>query len=434
MDLERGVEEVVDLRALDYISTYDEHLMCPICHCPFIRPLRLQCDHVFCQKCINDAIMSTDSDSRDFRCPSCRARGDIGGKVPKILINMCDDVRVRCPYSGEGCEEIMARGHVQLHVDKYCDYKLMKCPDSTCEQKTRKKNLNAQKCMHNTVKCEACEEDVMEQDLEEHQDQQCPSLRTTCPDCGAMVFRSALEQHIDTCPEAIHPCQASKYGCPIKLKRSDLTIHERSCPLITMGPYLEVQNSRIDSLDMTIRQLRQRNEILEDGIANIRSTLMDSARFMPESRNQRHFSGDEVAQDQSQSGPGETEDTDRSSQLSSSTAMTYLLSLHESLREEVSQLSHAMTDLDARASMAILNESMRVNEDLAHTSAAINTIRMQMHWLLNPRLQQGHRLGAAGAAGDSNPGPSRPAPGPGPGYNGLTPRRLSDGGREGTKL
>ncbi|KAI7977179.1 hypothetical protein EIK77_005384 [Talaromyces pinophilus] len=251
-----------------------------------------------------------------------------------------------------------------------------------------------------------------------------------------MVFRSALEQHIETCPEAIHPCQASKYGCPAKLKRSDLTIHERSCPLITMGPYLEVQNSRIDGLDMTIRQLRQRNEILEDGIANIRSTLMESARIMPESRNQRQF-GDEVAQGQSQPGFGEVEDNDRSSQLSSSTAMTYLLSLHESLREEVSQLSHAMTDLDARASMAILNESMRVNEDLAHTSAAINTIRMQMHWLLNPRLQQGHRLGAAGGGGDSNPGPSRPAPGPGPGPGpgyGVTPRRLSDGGREGTKL
>jgi hypothetical protein len=254
-----------------------------------------------------------------------------------------------------------------------------------------------------------------------------------------MVFRSALEQHIDTCPEAIHPCQASKYGCPAKLKRSELTVHERTCPLITMGPYLEVQNSRIDSLDMTIRQLRQRNEILEDGIANIRSTLMESARIMPENRNQRQLSGDEVAQDQSQSGHREIEDNDRSSQLSSSTAMTYLLSLHESLREEVSQLSHAMTDLDARASMAILNESMRVNEDLAHTSAAINTIRMQMHWLLNPRLQQGHRLGTAtGGAGDSSPGPSRPtpAPGPGPGYGGgLTPRRrLSDSGREGTKL
>lgn len=249
-----------------------------------------------------------------------------------------------------------------------------------------------------------------------------------------MVFRSALEQHIETCPEAIHPCQASKYGCPAKLKRSELSVHERTCPLITMGPYLEVQNSRIDSLDMTIRQLRQRNEILEDGIANIRSTLMDSARFMPESRSQRQ-SPDEVTQNDSQPGHRETEDNDRSSQLSTSTAMTYLLSLHESLREEVSQLSQAMTDLDARASMAILNESMRVNEDLAHTSAAINTIRMQMHWLLNPRLQQGHRLGAGGGAGDSSPGPSRPAPGPGAGqYGGLTPRRLSDSGREGTKL
>ncbi|EED13081.1 TRAF-like signal transducer, putative [Talaromyces stipitatus ATCC 10500] len=430
MDLERGVEELVDLRALDYVSTYDEHLMCPICHCPFIRPLRLQCDHVFCQKCINDAIVSN---SRDFRCPSCRARGDISGKVPRILINMCDDVRVRCPYSTEGCAETMARGHVQLHVDKYCDYKLMKCPDLTCGQKTRKKNLNPEKCMHNMVKCESCEESVMEQDLEEHQDQHCPSLRTTCPDCGAMVFRSALEQHIDTCPEAIHPCQASKYGCPVKLKRSELAIHERSCPLITIGPYIEVQNSRIDSLDMTIRQLRQRNEILEDGIASIRSTLMESARFSPENRTQRQSPGEDMAQDSSQSGPTEIEDSDRSSQLSTSTAMTYLLSLHESLREEVSQLSHAMTDLDARASMAILNESMRVNEDLAHTSAAINTIRMQIHWLLNPRLQHGHRLGAAtGAGGESSPGPSTR---PGPGHGGLTPRRrLSDSGREGTKL
>lgn len=171
MDLDRGVEEVVDLRALDYISTYDEHLMCPICHCPFIRPLRLQCDHVFCQKCINDAIMSSDSGggsgaAREFRCPSCRARAtDISANVPRLLINMCDDVRVRCPYSDEGCAEVMARGHVQLHVEKYCDYKLLPCPSLMCHQKTRKKNLNPDKCMHTTVKCETCEEDVMEQDL-----------------------------------------------------------------------------------------------------------------------------------------------------------------------------------------------------------------------------------------------------------------------------
>jgi hypothetical protein len=123
--------------------------------------------------------------------------------------------------------------------------------------------------------------------------------------------------------------------------------------------------------------------------------------------------------------------------------MTYLLSLHESLREEVSRLSHAITDLDARASMAILNESMRIKEDMAHTSAAINTIRMQIHWLLNPRLQQSHRFASAAASSSAGAGQGAgTAAGPSSGpaarfaYDGesMPSRRLSDGGREGTKL
>src|SRR5438552_17541789 len=112
-DPDGGVDEPIDLRALEYVSSYDEHLMCPICHCPFIRPVRLQCDHVFCQKCLNLAITSVNAGRDDFRCPSCRApTRDIFMKVPRLLINMCDDVQVRCPYSGEGCEEILPRGHV----------------------------------------------------------------------------------------------------------------------------------------------------------------------------------------------------------------------------------------------------------------------------------------------------------------------------------
>lgn len=211
-----------------------------------------------------------------------------------------------------------------------------------------------------------------------------------------------------------------------------------------MGPYIEAQNSRIDSLDMTIRQLRQRNEILEDGIANIRSTLVESAQLTPESRTERQTpSGNEIHPHPES---GEAEQGDRSSNLSSTTTMTYLLSLHESLREEVSRLSHAITDLDARASMAILNESMRIKEDMAHTSAAINTIRMQIHWLLNPRLQQSHRFASTAASSSSSTSAGQgagtaagPSSGPPPARfaydnEGMPPRRLSDSGREGTKL
>jgi hypothetical protein len=161
-------DEIVDLRALEYVSSYDDHLMCAICHCPFIRPVRLECDHVFCQKCLNSAITTFAAGPDDFTCPTCRSpTRDVYLNVPRLLINMCDDVRVKCPFSSEGCKEIVPRGHVQAHVDKYCGYRLMDCPDTLCDKKTRKKDLSPDsKCMHELHQCSRCEEEVMEQDYE----------------------------------------------------------------------------------------------------------------------------------------------------------------------------------------------------------------------------------------------------------------------------
>lgn len=168
MGTDQGAEDLIDLRTLDYVSEYDEHLMCPICHCPFIEPVRLQCDHIFCDKCVHTVIDSSfDTGTSSFPCPTCRAPIKSILNVPRLLISMCDDVKVRCPYTGEGCREILPRGHVQSHVDKYCDYKLLDCPDVNCGKKIRRKNMSPdQRCMHTLFQCENCEEDVMEQDRE----------------------------------------------------------------------------------------------------------------------------------------------------------------------------------------------------------------------------------------------------------------------------
>ncbi|KAF7168315.1 hypothetical protein CNMCM5623_001336 [Aspergillus felis] len=436
-------DEIVDLRALEYVSNYDDHLMCAICHCPFIRPVRLQCDHVFCQKCLNSAITTFAAGRDAFTCPTCRTpTRDVYINVPRLLINMCDDVRVKCPFSGEGCKEIVPRGHVQAHVDKYCGYRLMDCPGTLCDKKTRKKHLSPdKKCMHELHQCSRCEEEVMEQDYEEHVKELCPSLRTTCPDCQTTVFRKVLRDHIETCPEAIHACAASKYGCPVKVKRADLATHEQICPLIAMGPYFEAQNARLDSLELTIRHLQQRNEIFEDGIANIRSTLLDASHALPGHTAETRLSSS--GQSGSSGSPRLSDSqshADHSSAISSNAATTtYLLALHESLREEVGQLSHAITDLDARASMAIMNECLRIKEDMAHTNAAVSSIRMQIQWLMNPRLHQGHRtIGVRGNNGSNSNDESRTGQlGPstsGPSSGSLSPRRPSDSGREGTKL
>ncbi|GAT29050.1 TRAF-like signal transducer [Aspergillus luchuensis] len=340
-------DEVVDLRSLELVSSYDDHLMCPICHCPFVRPVRLQCDHVFCQKCLNTAITA---------------------------------------FS----------------------------PNSSCNKKTRKKDLSSEgRCLHELQRCLRCDEYVAEQDYEIN------------------VLRKSLREHIDSCPEVVHPCAASKYGCPVKVKRADLTTHEQTCPLIAMGPYFEAQNARLDSLELTIRHLQQRNEIFEDGISNIRSTLAQSTRTLAEQDSPTNSDA-----------PRRRDSTSNQSQIDSSnlytaTTTNYLLSLHESLREEVGQLSNAITDLDARASMALMNECLRLKEDMAHTNAAVGSIRMQVQWLLNPRLHQGQRAGArpTNANGSSNPASaSGPSSAAGPSTAFLRPRRLSDSGREGTKL
>ncbi|KAE8150579.1 putative TRAF-like signal transducer [Aspergillus avenaceus] len=163
-------DEIVDLRSLDYVSSYDDHLMCAICHCPFIRPVRLQCDHVFCQKCLNTAITSYVAGRDEFTCPTCRTpTNGVYLNVPRLLVNMCDDIRVKCPFTAEGCSEIIPRGHLQSHVDKYCGYRLVDCPSSFCSKKSRRKDIHPEnKCMHELHKCSRCDEEIMEQDYEDY--------------------------------------------------------------------------------------------------------------------------------------------------------------------------------------------------------------------------------------------------------------------------
>ncbi|KAL2829291.1 hypothetical protein BDW59DRAFT_142445 [Aspergillus cavernicola] len=438
MEVGSDQDDVLDLRGLEYSSSYDDHLMCPICHCPFIRPVRLGCDHVFCQMCLNTAIRSFAADRDDFTCPTCRApTRDVYLNVPRILTNMCDEIPVRCPFTSEGCKEIVPRGHIQSHADKYCGYKPMDCPSPVCDKRTRKKDLCPENnCMHELHKCLRCEEEIMEQDYEEHLKELCPSLKTTCPDCQATVFRKALREHIDVCQEAIHPCTASKYGCPIKMKRAELGTHEQSCPLITIGPYFEAQNSRLNSMELTVRHLQQRNEIFEDGLSSIRSTLVESSRAF--SAHHNNTNTDLPTSTSASSDIQRTSPNDHDTSATLSNATTYLLSLHESLREEVAQLSHGITDLDARASMAIMNECLRLKEDMAHTNAAVTSIRMQVQWLMNPRLHQGQRTTSGQNGNDSRTGTvAGPGSGAGPSSNTPGPvrvRRLSDTGREGTKL
>ncbi|GAM85355.1 hypothetical protein ANO11243_033620 [Dothideomycetidae sp. 11243] len=80
---------------------------------------------------------------------------------------------------------------------------------------------------------------------------------------------------------------------------------------------------------------------------------------------------------------------------------THLLSLHESLRDELARITAALSDLDARHSMMILNENLRLKEDLTYLVGQVGGLGRQVGWLTSARLQQAEAASQRNAASAS---------------------------------
>lgn len=85
----------------------------------------------------------------------------------------------------------------------------------------------------------------------------------------------------------------------------------------------------------------------------------------------------------------------------------HLLSLHENLREEVSRVANAIQELEGRHSMLILNENLRMKEEMAYIGGQVNGVARQVGWLTSARLQehsrgQGTMVQRAAEAGPSS--------------------------------
>lgn len=404
----------IDLRALEYVGNYDHNLMCAICHCPFVFPVKLGCEHVFCQRCVNQAMTHQGRNSRT--CPSCRRRIDqlTITPVPKILEHILDELLVKCPHESEGCHEEIPRCRVQDHMLKYCPYSEVECPSEDCVLTVQRKDSIVGRCLHQMVHCQDCEQSVMEKYLDSHCTLRCEVGRTTCPDCKDLILVRETEAHVERCPNAIFPCTATLYGCDFVARRQSLDEHLKTCPLAKLVPLLKMQNYRLDAHEAALKHLRHKNSILEISFSAIQETLSPSANLVDAP------SSSSTASD---TGPFD------------STAH-HLLCLHESLREEVSRVSAAVSEVDAKASMMVMNESLRVKEDFSHTNAAIGGMRMQLHWLMSARLQTQQRVAMVRAQSSGEAlgvGTSSVAIGSSEG-SALPVRRLSDSTRQETKL
>ena len=413
-------EPGLDLRALDYVDDYEPHLMCPICHVPLIDPISLECDHCFCTRCF---VQSCDRVSADEspKCPTCRASiTSAPRKASRLIVNMCDDLRVRCP--NDSCGKILARGHIEYHATKQCGEQRLKCPAfPTCNKFTKRKDFVAEKCRHDThIDCTCGKSvEIGKDHWLKHRREECPEAGVKCETCNKRIpDENYLSGTVHECEEAQQACPGEEFGCRGGGEDEDLVAHIQQCTIARLAPSLKAQASLLAEMKSELAWTKSRNEVLEDALDRMNELDLSEHQSNPTSRppgtaraqefslpsldfNDSHQSQDDL------SGPWNTLQLPTGPEQQGSldtTSQQHLLALHESLRTsfanlqvDVRDLSSNLADVDARISMHIMNETLRIKEDLAHTNAALFATRSQVQWLLN-QARVGQQIAVRGRA------------------------------------
>lgn len=182
-----------------YIESHiDANLICSVCREPFIDPVEHKhddCGTTVCRRCL-----------REYHCPECHLpiQKDQIPSASKVVINMLDQLRVKCPT----CGQIIQRGDLDRHLPL------------------------------------------------------CPS---PCPHgCGENVYPKNRQTHEQECIFAIISCEAADVGCTWKDRRVNYGQHKTECKRIIQRPL----QLKIQALETEVKTLKERLQTLENSINN----------------------------------------------------------------------------------------------------------------------------------------------------------------------
>ncbi|EMC91581.1 hypothetical protein BAUCODRAFT_42625, partial [Baudoinia panamericana UAMH 10762] len=382
----------IDMRSLEYALPPDENLMCPICRCPYVDPVVLaECDHCFCRDCIRQSWASTYNPMGPRGdCPTCRTPAKLGlrSSTNRILTNILDDLLVQCPKSEDGCTAVVKRGEVLTHINIYCGYALQECTGDDCELPIRRKEA-PRGCQHYGVSCIDCHESMYKSNLELHWRSMCPDRRVRCDLCKGDVFYRELDVHSkETCPAISIPCPGAGLGCTSRSKRSLAEVHAKSCTFAKLAPVIAAQSQRMDEHEAAQRVMGKKLEVLETGFAAMEQIFAGpESGFQP---NNRMTANPLPVRSFHEALPTEfdTAFPPPAANGPYTSPLHHLLSMHESLRDEMSRMSSALSELDGRHSMATLNENLRTREEISYLGAQVAGLSRQVHWLTSAQLQR----------------------------------------------
>jgi len=391
-------------------------------------------------------ILTNILDDLLVRCPN----GEDGCKAAVKRGEVQDHINIYCGFANVDCPaencELPVRRKDSVHG---CLHYGVSCMD--CHQSMQKASLETHwksECPDRKVSCDLCQESVFYRELEIHIKETCPAISIPCVGqsvgCTVRNNRAQIDEHARNCMLAmlapVLEAQAQRLNeqeTAQKLMSRKLEALETG--FITMQQILYPQSDGPDLSSANESRIpllgRYRRVVSTDTNASVIRTDPSTIEFSVPSRSQLpNFIEMEAATSQSivqtplhpshpvpeSPGPRPSDlpepysaDFDMASPFPPPTAngpyvspLHHLLSMHESLREEMSRVSSALQELDGRHSMQILNENLRTREEISYLGAQVAGLSRQVHWLTSAQLQRQSRTPTPGGTGSVVAGPS----------------------------
>ncbi|KAK3593715.1 hypothetical protein CHS0354_013612 [Potamilus streckersoni] len=184
---------------------FDKKFLCSLCGKVLREPIQSFCGHRFCKGCIDKVLKS----EQQMKCPQCQQEG-IGEEEYSVL-------RGDQMYPDNAVKREMSRIKVQ-------------CLNTGCSWQGLFKDYedHASQCQFQLSQCPQCGFSVSHFELEEHKTKTCPKRPVICKHCGQPSTNAELSEHSKVCPKHPLKCEQCKTK---KIPRDRLKDHQdNECP------------------------------------------------------------------------------------------------------------------------------------------------------------------------------------------------------------
>ena len=262
----------------DFVSNPPDELNCSICLSVLRDPnLTDCCGNHFCQLCIRRLK------SEGKPCPLCQEQ-DYTVMLDKFFVRKVNELLIKCPSSGQGCEWVGELGSIERHLDVSCGFVEVACDYCQSEDILRNSLADHKKvCSARPYRCEYCGFRDKWQFIKSVHHSECEKYPIECPNkCGiGRIQRRKLEKHFrEECTFEEVCCEFEYTGCRVRGPQMFMTVHLSENVSSHLGMVASHFQKKLVEKDKVIEELQICNKTQRKHIAKLEANLTSHSKVL----------------------------------------------------------------------------------------------------------------------------------------------------------